>query len=68
MIRTDRYKYIFNWGTKDELYDHEADPGETVNLAEKPEMWKIIADLKDRLFAWFDPSENPYQPDLQKQE
>ena len=67
-VRNERYKYIFNWGTIDELYDHDADPDETVNIAQRPAMQRTVADLKDRLFAWFDPADNPYQSDLQKQD
>ena len=66
MIRADRYKYIFNYGAKNELYDHETDPGENVNIVDHPEMKEIVAELRDQLFTWYDPETNPYQPDLQK--
>ena len=44
-----------------ELYDEEADPGEFVNLIDDPGMKKVADDLRDRLFAWYDPSANPWQ-------
>jgi uncharacterized sulfatase len=37
-VRTDRYRYIRWTGPHpdQELYDHQADPGEFTNLARKP--------------------------------
>jgi len=61
MIRTRRYKYIFNYGSTHELYDHEADPGEFVNRIKDPGLKKVRDRLRDRLFAWYDPEKNPYQ-------
>ena len=62
MIRTQRYKYHYNHGSTHELYDHEADPGECANLISHPGMRKIASDLRDQLFAWYNPEENPYRP------
>jgi arylsulfatase A-like enzyme len=50
-VRTERFRYVrwMNWETRTwvarELYDLEADPGETVNLAEQPEYSETVADL-----------------------
>jgi arylsulfatase A-like enzyme len=55
-IRTDRYRLV-EWtasGTdfrEYELYDHQTDPDENVNLAKLPEHRKLVADLADRLHA-----------------
>jgi choline-sulfatase len=62
MVRTRRYKYIFNHGTMHELYDHQIDPGEFVNRIDDPAMKKVRDQLRDRLFAWYNPEKNPYRP------
>ncbi len=53
--RTDRYRYT-EWQEREtgrvaarELYDHENDPGETVNLAPMPEFTKTITRLSNIL-------------------
>jgi iduronate 2-sulfatase len=51
-LRTERYRYVtwVNWETREtvahELYDHETDPGETVNLADRPEHAERLAELE----------------------
>ena len=53
-IRTERYRYT-EWGHKGrrglELYDYDADPDETVNIANLPENGKLVADLRKQLHA-----------------
>ena len=61
-IRTPRYKYIYNDGEIDELYDAEADPGEFVNRASEAGMKRTRDQMRDQLFAWYDPRRNPYRP------
>jgi Arylsulfatase A and related enzymes len=62
MIRTQRYKYIHNQGEIDELYDAEADPGELVNRAPDARLARTRNQLRDQLFAWYDPRRNPFRP------
>jgi arylsulfatase A-like enzyme len=58
MMRTHRYKYIHNQGGVDELYDEEADPGEYTNLVHDPRFRVEHEQLRQALFAWFDPAQN----------
>ncbi|MBN1347359.1 MAG: sulfatase [Phycisphaerae bacterium] len=55
-MRTDRYRFT-EWVSRDrekkrvavELYDHQADPHENVNVAGKPEHRELVADLTKQL-------------------
>lgn len=57
-MRTDRYRYV-EWVAKinpkrvagRELYDHETDPDENLNIANHPENKEVIASLSKRLNA-----------------
>ncbi|MFN3650746.1 MAG: sulfatase [Armatimonadota bacterium] len=50
-VRTDRYRLV-EWANADrthvrhELYDHESDPGENVNVAGKPEYAETLQELR----------------------
>lgn len=61
MVRTDRYKYVYNEGSMCELYDYESDPGETINLIGRPDMKRVVDDHRERLLAWYDPARNPFR-------
>ncbi len=62
MLRTERYKYIvYSTGTvREQLFDMERDPGETVNLAVKPQHKAILADHRRRLAAWCRQTNDPF--------
>lgn len=53
-MRTDRYRFG-EWGTPGagdlELYDHQNDPAEHVNLAARPEQASLVAELRAQLHA-----------------
>jgi arylsulfatase A-like enzyme len=58
-IRTERYRYVvwMNWVTKSfvarELYDHEHDPTEDVNVADRPEYADVVSALEaQRMAGW----------------
>lgn len=55
-IRTDRYKYIYNWGVWDinELYDIQKDPYEMNNLIRDPKYFNIAKGLKKELWDWLE--------------
>lgn len=57
MLRDGNYKLIYFAGMEPELFDLDADPDETVNLAASPEHADVLARLKARLFAICDPEE-----------
>lgn len=53
MIRTLEYKYIYRADGNDEFYDLTQDPGEQENRADWPEYAPEIADMKERMLAWY---------------
>jgi iduronate 2-sulfatase len=50
-VRNERYRYTeWDGGERGaELYDHESDPQEITNLAEKPEMAGVVKEMKGKL-------------------
>lgn len=52
MIRDDRYKYVFNCGDLDELYDLQKDPNETNNLFVDESYADKIREMRKALEAW----------------
>jgi arylsulfatase A-like enzyme len=53
MVRSDRYKYIYDpRDAVDELYDLDADPWELTNLARDPDHAAARTRLRDRLLGW----------------
>lgn len=54
MCRTKDYKYVSRpYSSHNELYDLKADPGETCNLAGRPEMRDTEASMRDLLLSHF---------------
>ncbi|WP_266364827.1 sulfatase family protein [Tellurirhabdus rosea] len=55
-VRTDRYKYIFNYGVWDanELYDLQEDPGEVNNLIRSPQHQQVAQQLRGQVFDWLE--------------
>ena len=54
-MRKGRYMYVYVHGESPLLYDLEEDPNQWVNLAGKPELAEVEADLHGRLLAGWDP-------------
>ncbi|MEM6458439.1 MAG: sulfatase-like hydrolase/transferase [Planctomycetota bacterium] len=52
MYRQGRWKYVFNAGDMDELYDLKTDPHERVNLSADDESHPELPRLRDGLYAW----------------
>jgi arylsulfatase A-like enzyme len=59
MIRTRRWKYVWNATAEDELYDLQDDPAELVNRAWDPACRDELANLRARLVAWMDETSDP---------
>lgn len=55
MIRHGRWKFIYHVGYRPELFDLDGDPGETTDLAERPDMASVLAECEARLRAICDP-------------
>lgn len=52
MVRSKRWKYIFNFGAPEEFYDLENDPLELTNQAGNAEFEPEIERMRDRLREW----------------
>ncbi|RAV14400.1 sulfatase-like hydrolase/transferase [Paenibacillus contaminans] len=52
MIRKGHYKYVFNCGDLDELYDLQADPYEMTNLIGKENYRNTLAEMRQSLADW----------------
>ena len=59
MVRTKRYKYVFNAPDIDELYDLRSDPHELRNLISHPDYSDVRSRLRDRLAEWMDDTDDP---------
>jgi arylsulfatase A-like enzyme len=57
-LRTERWRYIRYADGSEELYDHDADPLEQMNVASKPEFASVKADLQ----KWFPKKDEPRNP------
>ena len=54
MVRTKRWKYIYNPGAEDELYDIAGDPAELHNLAGRLGHRHVLRRMKARLLRWLE--------------
>lgn len=59
MVRTDRYKFVYNTPDIDELYDLETDPAELHNLVDHPEYQDTRLELEDELVEWMRQTDDP---------
>lgn len=58
-IRDERWSYVWNPQSLDELYDHHTDPAQMTNLAGRPEHAEIRERLRGRLMAWLRETGDP---------
>ena len=59
MVRTPRWKYVWNATAEDELYDLAADRGELINLAAEPAHAATLAELRHTLATWMAATKDP---------
>jgi arylsulfatase A-like enzyme len=59
MVRTERYKYVYNGPDVDELYDVAADPAELQNLIDHPDYAETRREMRDRLIDWMERTDDP---------
>ena len=61
-VRSERWRYIRYADGSEELYDHESDPNEWVNLAKKPDHEEVM----EKHRKWLPKKESKPVPDLRK--
>jgi arylsulfatase A-like enzyme len=54
MVRTARWKYVYNPHSVDELYDLRDDPAELVNRVSDATCHEVLQEMKARLLGWND--------------
>ncbi|HEX2849057.1 MAG TPA: sulfatase-like hydrolase/transferase [Acidimicrobiales bacterium] len=64
-MRTREWTYVHRLYDTDELYDRAADPRETSNLVDRPDLAPVVADLRSRLLDWLVETSDviPWEPD-----
>ena len=61
MVRTRRWKYVYDPHSTDELYDLHEDPGELVNRVEDPACREVLREMQARLLGWNDATGDIFQ-------
>ena len=59
LVTDSKYKYVWNQGDLDELYDLAADPHELINLIDDPAHEGALERLRARLFGWMLDTRDP---------
>ena len=63
MVRTERWKYVYQPSDLDELYDLKMDPAELRNLVNDQSCEEILDEMKARLIGWNDETDDMFQWD-----
>ena len=61
MVRTERWKYVYQPNDLDELYDLKTDPAEMHNLVNDQIYAEILDEMKARLLGWNDETKDMFQ-------
>ncbi|WP_254546047.1 sulfatase-like hydrolase/transferase [Halomarina pelagica] len=59
MVRTERYKFVYNAPDRNELYDLRADPGELRNLTDHPHYDEVEDEMSALLVEWMEAVDDP---------
>ncbi len=62
-VRSDRWKYVYNAGDVDELYDLHTDPHELRNLAADPALRPVVDEHRQALLEWLIDTEDTLAAD-----
>ncbi len=62
MVRTAEWKYIYEPGADDELYNLRCDPHELCNLAQQPAYTEVITGFRHQLLDWTITTESTLPP------
>jgi len=61
MVRTQRWKYVYDPHSMDELYDLQEDPAELVNRVNDPSCHDVLREMKARLLGWNDATDDMFK-------
>ena len=61
MVRTERWKYVYQPNDLDELYDLKTDSAEMHNLVNDQNYAEILDEMKARLLGWNDETKDMFQ-------
>jgi hypothetical protein len=65
VLRTGTHTYVDRRYESDELYDRIADPSETTNVIDRPELAATLGALREQLLGWLADTSDviPWKPD-----
>ena len=61
MVRTVRWKYVYNPHSVDELYHLQDDPGDLVNRVSDSTCREVLQEMKARLLGWNDATNDMFK-------
>lgn len=66
LVTNGRYKYVWNWGDLDELYDLQADPHELRNEIANAGLTDTLQHLRRQLDGWMIATDDPLHAEFKK--
>ncbi|GAB4532133.1 MAG: sulfatase-like hydrolase/transferase [Anaerolineae bacterium] len=65
LVTNNQFKYVWNHGDLDELYDLLADPYERLNLIDDPVMQPVVREYRALLRSWMRETSDPLRADFE---